>query len=216
MFDLRNYPYYGRGNGNLFQKDLCWHAMPPRTASVSVPDPVIGHCQPTPPPETLEHSQVSLLRGHCSFLLSPVYTRFCFCPSRVSVSPVMWKFCNQISLVIKVNLPGGSQSFCSISRLGNLLWAPELLQQCKNFFGIIVLQFVSRLLGGSKVGLNGYLLQEDLCHTPRLPGLLLLESLSLQQATLTHASSGDTKTLKGRSGSVSLRSWCAQGFVCAL
>ena len=128
----------------------------------------------------------------------------------------MWKFCNQIPLVFKVNLPVGSQSFCSIPRLGNLLWAPELLQQCKNFFGIIVLQFVSRLLGGSKVGLNGYLLQEDLCHMPHLPGLLLLESLSLQQATLTHASSGDTKTLKGRSGSVSLRSWCAQGFVCAL
>ena len=71
---------------------------------------------------------------------------------------------------------------------------------------MIVLQFVSRLLGGSKVGLNGYLLPEDLCYMPRLPGLLLLEPLSLQQATVTHASSGDTQTLKGRSGSVSVGS----------
>ena len=31
--------------------------------------------------------------------------------------------------------------------------ALELLQQCKNFFGIIVLQFVGHLLGGSMVGL---------------------------------------------------------------
>ena len=78
---------------------------------------------------------------------------------------------------------------------------------------MIVLQFVSRLLGGSKVGLNGYLLPEDLCYMPRLPGLLLLEPLSLQQATVTHASSGDTQTLKGRSGSVSCGVWGTQGFV---
>ena len=37
--------------------------------------------------------------------------------------------------------------------LGNLLWALELLQQCKNFFGVIVLQFVGHLLSGSVVGL---------------------------------------------------------------
>ena len=39
--------------------------------------------------------------------------------------------------------------FPEIPRLGNLLWALELLQQCKNFFGIIVLQFVGCLLSGS-------------------------------------------------------------------
>ena len=37
--------------------------------------------------------------------------------------------------------------------MGNLLWALELLQQCENFFGIIVLQFVGCLLSGSVVGL---------------------------------------------------------------
>ena len=35
----------------------------------------------------------------------------------------------------------------------SLLWALELLQQCENFFGIIVLQFVGCLLGGSMMGL---------------------------------------------------------------
>ena len=34
----------------------------------------------------------------------------------------------------------------------SLLWALELLQQCENFFGIIVLQFVGCLLSSSMVG----------------------------------------------------------------
>ena len=44
------------------------------TATLSAPDPAARHCQPTPPPETPRHSQgvwVSLLWGHCSFLLGP-------------------------------------------------------------------------------------------------------------------------------------------------
>ena len=44
-------------------------------------------------------------------------------------------------------------SLCWIPSLGNLFWALEILQQCKNFFGIIVLQFVGYLLSGSIVGL---------------------------------------------------------------
>ena len=39
-----------------------------------------------------------------------VHTRFCLCPPRVSVSPVLWKFCNQIPLTFKVRFPGDSQS----------------------------------------------------------------------------------------------------------
>ena len=49
--------------------------------------------------------------------------------------------------------PVGSQPFGWIPSLGNLLWALELLQQCENFFGVIVLQFVGHLLCGSMVGL---------------------------------------------------------------
>ena len=46
-----------------------------------------------------------------------------------------------------------SQSLCQIPRVVNLLWVLELSQQCENFFGIIVLQFVGRLLGSFMVGL---------------------------------------------------------------
>ena len=53
---------------------------------------------------------------------------------------------NQIPLAFKVKFPGGSQSLCWIPSLGNLLWALELSQQCENFFGRIVLQFVGCLL----------------------------------------------------------------------
>ena len=35
--------------------------------------------------------------------------------------------------------------------MGNLLWALELLQQCENFFGVTVLQFVGHLFNGSIV-----------------------------------------------------------------
>ena len=75
--------------------------------------------------------------------------------------------------------PGGSQS-CQMSRLGNLLWALESLQQCKNFLAIIVLQFVCHLLSGSMVGqwrpLPRWLI-------PKAMPLLPPESLSPQQVT---------------------------------
>ena len=42
------------------------------TATLSAPDPVIGHRQPTPPLETPGHSQVSLCQSLVgSLLLSP-------------------------------------------------------------------------------------------------------------------------------------------------
>ena len=100
-----------------------------------------------------------------------VHTRFCLCPPRVwcssLLSPVLWKFYNQIPLPFKVKFPGGSQSLWWIPRLGYLLWALELSQQYKNFFGIIV-HFEGCLLCGSVV-----------C----LPGLLQPEPLSPPQAT---------------------------------
>ena len=46
--------------------------LPPRTAAVSVPDLVAGHCQPTPLPETPKYSQESLAQSLVgSLLLSP-------------------------------------------------------------------------------------------------------------------------------------------------
>ena len=126
------WPNYGRGNGDLLPKDLCEHAIPPRTASVSVPDPAAGHCRPTPPSETPKYSEAIWVSCGVTAPLSWVLvcTRFCLCPPRVSVSPVLWKFCNRIPLTCKVRFPGDSQSLCWIPRLGSLLWALEFLQQC--------------------------------------------------------------------------------------
>ena len=109
-----------------------------------------------PPLETPGYSQTSLAQSLLGLLLlSPgsCCAQSFVCALKESVSPVLWKFCNQIPLVFKVKFLGGSQSLCQIPRLGNLWWALELLQQCENFFRIIILQLVGRLLGGSEVGL---------------------------------------------------------------
>ena len=137
-----------------------------------------------PPLATPGHSQTSLappLVG--SLLLSPGSwcTSGFVCALQEADSPVLWKFHHQISLAFKVKLLGGSQSLCLIPRLGNLLWALEFLQQCENFFSIIVLQFVGCLLGGSMVELS--LFQEGFWHTLCLPGLLQPEPLSPLQVT---------------------------------
>ena len=103
--------------------------------------------EPTSLLETPGHSQASLTWSLVrSLLLSPGS----WCAQVLSVlsknlfSPVLWKFCNQIPLAFKVKSIGDSQSFfCQILRLGSLLWSLELSHQCENFFGIIVLQFVS-------------------------------------------------------------------------
>ena len=90
---------------------------------------------------------------------------------------------------------------CWIPKLGILWWALELSQQCKNFFGIIVLQFVGCLPSGSVVGLT-YCTSQVCCSQRPCPCSRLL---------LIHASAGDTQTLKGRSDLVScgvLGSWC--------
>ena len=55
------------------------------TATLSAPNPAAGHRQPTPPLETLDtHGQVwvSLLWGHCSFLLGPGVQKVLFVPSQ--------------------------------------------------------------------------------------------------------------------------------------
>ena len=71
-----------------------------------------------------------------------VLVHIVFCTLQESVSPVLWKFYNPIPLAFKVKFPGGSQSLCWIPRLGNLLCALELSEQCENFFDVIVLQIV--------------------------------------------------------------------------
>ena len=114
---------YGRRNGNLLQKDLCPHCC------IQCPNPAAGHCQPMPPPETPGYSQASLAQSPVgTLLLCPGFwcSHAFVCALQESVSPVLWKFYNQIPLASKVKFPGGSQSLCQISRLGNLFWVLEL------------------------------------------------------------------------------------------
>ena len=105
-------------------KRTCAH-----TVVFGAPDAAADHCRPTPLPETPGHSQASLAQSLVeSLLLSPRFwciQRF-VCALQESVSPVLGKFCNQITLASKVKFPGGFQSLCWIPRLGNLLWVLEL------------------------------------------------------------------------------------------
>ena len=133
------------------------------------------------------------------FSLVLVHTRFCLCPPGVSVSSVLWKFCNQILLSFKARFPGDTQYICLIPRLWSLLGL-EHSQQCENFYGIIVLQFVSHL-AGSSIGQLIAVFSKRTYATLWLPGLLLPEPHG--RPLLTHASAEDPQTLKDRSGSVS-------------
>ena len=114
----------------------------------------------------------------------------------ISVLIISWCPCVESSLLALYRIP----------RLGNLFWALELLQQCENFFGLIVLKFMGCLLGGSVVGLTCQASQVC-CSQSHCPH---------SRPLLTLASAGDAQTLKGLSGSVSCGSWCVQAFVWAL
>ena len=146
LFDLK--PNYGGSYEHTSFKGSCAFI-----ASFSAPNTAAGHHRPTSPLETPGHSQASL--GPClvGSLLSPGSwcTQGFVCALQETVSPVLWKLCKQIPLASKVKFPGDFQSLCRIPSLENLLWVLELLQQCKNIFDIIVLQFVGHLLGGSLV-----------------------------------------------------------------
>ena len=181
--------------------------MPLRTAAgpVGTVDPRL-HQQL---PNTHRRVWLSLLWSHCSFLLGPGAHKFLLGPPSVSVSPVLWKFNNQILLTFRVTFRGDSQSLCGIPRLGSLLWGLEFSQQCKNFFGIIVLQFVDRpprssivwLMATSSRRTNATCcaFQDCCCQSPS----------PHSGPPLTHASSGDPQTFTGSSGSVSCGGHCS-------
>ena len=118
-----------------------------------------------------------------------------WCPRR-NCLPSLWKFCHQSPLAFKVKFPGSSQSLCQIPRLENLLGALELLQQYKNFFGIIFLQFVSYLFRGSAVELT-------VASSKRMYAICHVSQVCCSQSPclcsrplLTHATTGDTQTSK--------------------
>ena len=69
-----------------------------RTVIFSAPDPMEGLCRPMALPETPGHSQASLAQSLVGSLL-PSPGSWCaqvfVCDLQESVSPVLWKFCNQ-------------------------------------------------------------------------------------------------------------------------
>ena len=96
---------------------------------------------------------------------------------------MLWEFYNQIPLTFKVRSPGDSQSLLPGPQVWKSVVGPrtfatawELLwYSCSPVCGSPVQQLCS--------GANGDLLQEDLCHLPGLPALLLPVLLSPWEAT---------------------------------
>ena len=72
-------------------------------------------------------------------------TQVLFVPleSGVSVSVSLVEVLSSNPAGLMVRFPGDSQYLSWILRLGSLMWGSESSQQWENFFGIIVLQFVS-------------------------------------------------------------------------
>ena len=116
------------------------------------PIPVGSHGQPTPPQKTLQHQEVGLVQSPVeSLLLFPGFwcTQDFVCALQEwSLCFPLWKSCSLSHWPSKSDSLGIPSSFAKISRLGSLMWVSEPSQQWKNFFGIIILQFVSCPSGG--------------------------------------------------------------------
>ena len=67
---------------------------------------------------------VNLLSGHCSFLLVRVCKGFVSFLQE-SVSPLLWKFCNQIPLTFKAKFPGGFSVHLPDPRVGKFVVGPR-------------------------------------------------------------------------------------------
>ena len=100
-------------------------------------------------PNTHRQVWLSLLSGHFFFLLTPGSHKVLFVPFQESVSPVLWKFCNQIPLASKVKFPGGFSVPLPDPQVGKSVVGP------RNFLTVRELlwyncsgAFVGRLLGG--------------------------------------------------------------------
>ena len=103
--------------------------------------------------QTLTDSLAPSLGGITSFSWVLLQASSCLYPPKVSVSLVLWKFCNQIRLNSNSDSLGIPSPFARVRKLGSLSWALKLLQQQENFFRVMVLQFVDHTPIGSVVGL---------------------------------------------------------------
>ena len=170
------------------------------------PDPTAGHCWPTPPEETPRHLQANLVQSLLgSLLLSPGS-----CMYKVLLYP------SRVCFLV------GSHPFVWF-QVGKSVVSPRILQQCKNFFGIIVLQFVGHLLSGSAVELmtvffkNTYAIcciSQVCCSQSTCPRSRPLWPMPLQE-TLTHSKAGLAQALLEVTAPSPVF-WCTQGFVFTL
>ena len=127
-----------------------------------------------------------------SLLLSPEsrYTQGFVCALQDSVSPVLCKFHNQFPVSTKDKFSGGFSVPLADRQAGNLLWVLELSQWYR--------YNCSAVCGSSAqwlyCGVNGYLLQEGLCHRLHDSGSCTQSSCLCSRPLLTYTSSGDSNT----------------------
>ena len=175
-----------------------------RTFVFSAPGPTAEH---TPPLESPWHSQAGL--GQCllgSLLLFP--GSWCaqgfVCAIQESISPVLWKFCNQISVASESQIPWRFSMSLPDPQVGKSLVGPRTFA---------TVQEILWYNWSPVCGLSA----QWLCSGANmlfLSGLLQPKPLSLRQATADLCLCRKHSTLKGRSGLVSCRfpaSCSAQG-----
>ena len=175
------------------------------------------HCWSMPPLKM----PVCLLWGHRFFLLGPVVHKVLLCLPRVCFSSSITKS----HWPSKSDLLGVLSPFSGSTRCGlwKSVWALDLLQQYNNFFGIIVLQFVGHLLGGSAVELmtvsfkNTYAIcciSQVCCSQSTCPCSRPLWPVPLQE-TLKYSKAGLAQALLEVTAPSPVF-WCTQGFVFTL
>ena len=146
---------------------------------------------------------VSLLCGHCSFLLGPGVHKVLFVPPK-SLFPL-----SCVNSVIKSHWPPKSNSLgfsvpLSDPQVGKSFVGPRTYLTVQEF----VWYNCSAVCGSSAWqfygGVNGNLLQEAYATCYMTQVCCTQSPCPCSMPLLTGASAGDTKTLKGRSGSVSV------------
>ena len=101
-----------------------------------------------------------------------------------------------------------------IPRVGKSVVGLTTLEQCGNFFGIIVLQFMGCLLGSSIVRLMTISFKRTYATCLAFQDCCCQSPCPCCRPLLTCASSGNTQTLKGWSGSVSCGGHCFFPWFC--
>ena len=147
LFDLR--PNYGGGNednGDLLQKVLCKHCHThcPQPCS----RPLSTHAS-TGDSLTVTGKSNSVSCGDTApFSCLLVHTRFCLCPPRVCF-PCIMEIMLSNSTGLQCQIPWGFSVPLPDIQVEKSVVDPRTFLTVKNFFGIIVLKFVGRLLSDS-------------------------------------------------------------------